>query len=144
MKSLDFLNQFESRSTVQVHVAAVKKFLETIYGAETEPLQEYADRFLQERDRDRQRIMEGLQAFAAQIKDSHPKTRRTYLAAVKIFLLENEYREFKQQTLQEIVELKRLIQRIAEGGETLNIFRAFQRTPLTYKTYFRLLLLADL
>ena len=35
----------------------------------------------------------------------------------RIAQLENEYREFKQQTLKDIVELKQLVQRLTEAKE---------------------------
>jgi len=89
MKSLEYLNQFESKSTIHVYKAAIKKYLETIYKTDVSALEEFADRYLQERNGKPQQIMEDIQAFAVTIKDTPPKTRRTYLGAIKIFLLEN-------------------------------------------------------
>jgi len=94
MGCLSYLEQFESRSTVRVYRAAVKRFLQTLckvkdYRIDESNLEEVAGKYLRARGGDAARIQEDVQVFAAAIKDMPPKTRRTYLAAVKIFLLEN-------------------------------------------------------
>jgi integrase len=89
---LQYLSQFESKNTIYTYMAAIKKFLETVYGVKVkgrEELELHATRYLQERAGNLQKIMEDVQGFTAAIKDMPPKTRKTYLAAIKTFLVEN-------------------------------------------------------
>ena len=85
MGRLQYLSQFESKSTVLAYRAALKKFFQIIYGVQEPDLELLAERYFSEH-----RSFEAdVQAFAATLKEAPPKTRRLYLTAVKIFLLEN-------------------------------------------------------
>jgi len=84
-RRLEYLSQFESSSTVRAYRAALKKFFQTIYNVQEPDLEQLADRYFNEN-----RSFEAdVQAFAAALKEAPPKTRRLYLTAVKVFLLEN-------------------------------------------------------
>jgi integrase len=85
MSRLEYLNQFESKSTVHAYRAALKRFFQTIYNVQEPSLEKLAEQYFNE-----QRSFEAdVQAFAVALKGAPPKTRRLYLTAVKIFLLEN-------------------------------------------------------
>lgn len=82
---LSYLQQFESGSTVRAYKAALKKFFQTIYGVPEPNLEEYSERYFNEN----RSFESDVQTFLAALKEAPPKTRRLYLTAVKIFLLEN-------------------------------------------------------
>ncbi len=85
MGKLDYLKQFESGSTVRAYRAALKKFFQTIYNVAEPNLEESAEKYFAEN-----RNYEGdVQTFMVALKEAPPKTRRLYLTAVKVFLLEN-------------------------------------------------------
>lgn len=83
--SLRYLEQFESKSTVRAYRAALKKFFQVIYGVEEFKLEEYAEKYLKEK----RNFENDVQTYMIALKEAPPKTRRLYLTAVKIFLLEN-------------------------------------------------------
>jgi len=85
MARLEYLNQFESSSTVRAYKAALKKFFQTIYNVQEPNLEQLADQYF-----NKYRSYEAdIQTFTVALKEAPPKTRRLYLTAVKIFLLEN-------------------------------------------------------
>jgi len=85
MARLEYLNQFESSSTVRAYKAALKKFFQTIYDVHEPDLEKLAEQYFNER----RNFEADVQAFAVALKEAPPKTRRLYLTAVKVFLLEN-------------------------------------------------------
>ena len=70
---------------MRAYRAALKKFFQAIYGVQEPDLEQLAEKYFNEN-----RSYEAdVQAFAVVLKEAPPKTRRLYLTAVKIFLLEN-------------------------------------------------------
>jgi len=85
MKNLEYLSQFESRSTVRAYKAALKKFFQIIYSEQEPNLEQLSQQYFNEH----RNFEADVQTFAVALKEAPPKTRRLYLTAVKIFLLEN-------------------------------------------------------
>jgi len=83
--SLAYLQQFESKSTVRAYRAALKKYFQTIYNEAEPNLEECAEKYF----RENRNYEADVQAFVVALKEAPPKTRRLYLTAVKVFLLEN-------------------------------------------------------
>ncbi|MCD6465955.1 site-specific integrase [Candidatus Bathyarchaeota archaeon] len=86
MGRLDYLSQFSSKSTVASYRSALKKFFQTVFDEPVKDLDVAAEKYFSEA-RDHAKCVE---AFMVAMKAAPPKTRKAYLTAVRIFLLENE------------------------------------------------------
>ena len=89
--ALDFLRQFSSVSTVRNYKSALRDLFQVVY-EKRDPVEELADRYVSE-DRDYRRDVEEL---LIALKGRAPKTIRTKLSAVKMFLVENDI-DFKEK-----------------------------------------------
>lgn len=81
-----FINTFQSKSTIYTYKAAIKRFFKHIYKEDFRSVEENTERYFQgQRDHE-----EDVRSFFISIKGSPPKTVQTWLAAVKIFLIDND------------------------------------------------------
>lgn len=85
MSRLEYLKQYQGKSTVAGYKSALKKFFQTIYNVEKPNLEECVERYFNEH----RNFEADIQAFNIALKEAPPKTRRHYTTAVKVFLLEN-------------------------------------------------------
>jgi len=84
MSALKYLETYSSKNTVRLYQTALRNFLTNIY--EEGELEELAERYVSD-----QRDYKGdLQNFLARLNNRPPKTIRSYLSAVKTYLVENE------------------------------------------------------
>jgi integrase len=81
-----FIRTYTSKSTIKTYKASIKKFFQHIYKDQFTTLEEAADKYFSE-NRDHK---EDITSFFISIKDSPPKTVTTFLAAVKVFLIDND------------------------------------------------------
>ena len=82
----NFLQMYQSRSTRDAYKWALTSFFETLYGEDGEHIEEHAETYFKE-----QRIFEeDIQNFLKHIRDKPPKSVNLMLAAVRIFLVEND------------------------------------------------------
>lgn len=110
-KFSDFINQYSKTNTRRVYSTAVHGFLCFIYGMELdrktslETYERLADQYLSEK-RDYSQDVIG---FALSQSNSPPKTVRTYVAAVKEFLI------FSEVELREM-DLRKIKKKMPKGG----------------------------
>jgi integrase len=81
----NFLALFRSKSTGKAYSWALTEYFKAIYGENEHKLEEYAERYFQEK-RDYE---QDIQSFFTQVNSKPPKTVRLMLAAVRSFLIEN-------------------------------------------------------
>ena len=139
MGKLDYLKQFESRNTVTAYKTALKKYFQTIYGEKIEngELETIAEKYFTEK----RNFMEDVQRFAVEIKRYAPKSRKLFLSAVRIFLLENgvELPQLFWRRLRKRIKGGRAIseEKIPSRDELKQIF---MHLPLQGRALFLLLL----
>jgi len=89
--ALDFLRQFDSEHTKRNYKSALRDLFQVAYG-ERNPVESLADKYIRE-ERNYQR---DVQELLVALKGRAPKTIRTKMSAVKMFLVENDV-EFKER-----------------------------------------------
>lgn len=85
MGRLDYLKQYGSNNTVKAYQSALKNYFEMIYN-ERNGLDQLAERYFSEN----RNFEEDLQNFLVSLKSVAPKSANLKLAAVRMFLLEND------------------------------------------------------
>lgn len=83
---LAFLNEYKSKSTRNSYLSAIRQFFKLIYPDAPDSVYELADHYLKEE----RKHEDDIKAFVHSLSKRPPKTTRLYLAAVKMFLLEND------------------------------------------------------
>lgn len=88
MTALGYMQQFSSKRTVWNYNAALRDFFEIAYG-QRDPLEELAEQYVRDEDRDRE---EDIQRLIVTLKDKNlaPKSIRLKITALRTFLIENE------------------------------------------------------
>ena len=81
-----FLKMYSSKKTVATYKWALSEYFKSVYGSNENHLEEYAERYFEEK----RSYEEDIQNFLAKINEKPPKSVRLMIAAVRSFLIEND------------------------------------------------------
>jgi len=85
MEPLKYLDIYESKCTVRNYKSSLRTFFNVLYG-KTDPLEDLARQYLEEK----RNYEEDIEALLISLKGRPPKTVRTKIGSIKVFLVEND------------------------------------------------------